>query len=253
MKAAFRFVLVSAAIAALAMLVGAVLQPRPQPQKQAHAADSAPPSATPAPEQSAALDLSLDDQRMVMAAVARRATAHPRTLETYRALREYPGAPPRIPHGLTAEEYRETRCRNCHERGGFVMRFQAYAPIVPHPQLVDCLQCHVPDDRLIGIPLPNSSADALCRQCHAAAAPRKSVSIDWPLPSWPQLATRTRVDDPPVIPHEVALRESCLPCHAGPGAVAEVRTDHPHRIDCQRCHAVSGEMRAALSRGRGAP
>jgi hypothetical protein len=30
--------------------------------------------------------------------------AHPRTLATYRALRAYPGAPPRIPHGLTPSE-----------------------------------------------------------------------------------------------------------------------------------------------------
>ena len=53
----------------------------------------------------------------------RRRPAHPRTLATYRALRAYPGAPPRIPHGLTREEFRTASCNTCHERGGYSDRF----------------------------------------------------------------------------------------------------------------------------------
>ena len=49
--------------------------------------------------------------------------AHPRTLKTFRYLRAFPGAPPRIPHGLSATEYRTGGCRTCHERGGYSPRF----------------------------------------------------------------------------------------------------------------------------------
>jgi nitrate reductase cytochrome c-type subunit len=48
----------------------------------------------------------------------RRRAANPRTIHTYRTRRDYPGAPPRIPHGLTPVEFREGACNTCHESGG---------------------------------------------------------------------------------------------------------------------------------------
>lgn len=166
-----------------------------------------------------------------------RRAAHPRTLATYRALRAYPGAPPRVPHGLTAEELRTSSCRTCHERGGYAQRFGAYAPVTPHPEYTECLQCHVPDDALLGIPLPDRGAGVGCRQCHVApGAATPLVDLDWQPARWPAVTATSDDSAPPPIPHELQLRGNCIACHAGAGAVAEIRTTHPERTDCRQCH-----------------
>ena len=171
----------------------------------------------------------------------RRSAAHPRTLKMFHALRPYPGAPPRIPHGLTAEEYRTTQCRTCHERGGYVLRFEAYAPVTPHPELVDCQQCHLASDELIGTVMPTNKADALCRQCHSPAAERVTVATNWRAAEWTQLAIGQSFAPPP-IPHDLQMRSDCRACHAGPGAVEEIRTTHGDRGNCRQCHVLSGEV-----------
>jgi cytochrome c-type protein NapB len=169
----------------------------------------------------------------------RRTAAHPRTLATYRALRAYPGAPPRIPHGLTHEEYRTAGCRTCHDRGGYSQRFGAYAPVTPHPERVACLQCHVADDRLIGLPLPKNDGDDLCKQCHVPSDPRAALrNPQWQAAAWPALAPRPLNGTPPPIPHDLQMRGNCLSCHLGPGSVAEIRTSHPQQADCRGCHLV---------------
>lgn len=172
---------------------------------------------------------------------APRAGAQRRTLAIHRSLRAFPGAPPRIPHGLTDEEFRDGRCSTCHERGGYVARFAAYAPVTPHPEFTQCLQCHVPDARKVGIGLPAPVSPVVCRQCHVAPeAPRPQfVPLDWPAPQWPRLRQPAVEGSPPVIPHDLQLRGNCLACHAGPGAVAEIRVRHPERTNCRQCHVTT--------------
>jgi len=171
--------------------------------------------------------------------------SHPRTLETYRSLRAYPGAPPRIPHGLTADEYRESECGTCHERGGYVARFDAYVPVTPHPQFAgSCLQCHMPDARVMGVELPSSRPGDVCRQCHSPGdGPRTGPEVDWRSAAWPRTEQRALPESPPTIPHDLQMRTNCLACHGGPSAVAEIRTDHPERANCRQCHllAATGE------------
>lgn len=170
----------------------------------------------------------------------RRTTAHPRTLATFRALRAFPGAPPRIPHGLTSEEFRTTRCNTCHEQGGYSARFGAYVPVTPHPELTDCLQCHVGDDAVVGVPLPSREPDAVCRQCHAPGVrPTSFAAVDWQPAAWPPPASARLAESPPVIPHDLQLRGNCLACHMGPGAVEEIRTTHPERANCRQCHVLA--------------
>lgn len=170
----------------------------------------------------------------------RRRSAHPRTLATYRALRAYPGAPPRIPHGLTPDEFRSGGCNTCHERGGFSQRFGAYVPITPHPEMGACLQCHVGNGELMAIALPTTDPSARCRQCHTPGAGRwTEATLDWKTLAWPQLATATPGRDPPPIPHALEFRGNCLTCHAGPAGVAEIRTAHPERANCRQCHVSS--------------
>jgi nitrate reductase (cytochrome), electron transfer subunit len=172
--------------------------------------------------------------------VDRRVEAHPRTMAMYRSLRAFPGAPPRIPHGLTELEFRDGRCNTCHERGGYVERFAAYAPVTPHPELGQCLQCHVPDAALVGLPLPDDSRDAVCYQCHTLDARTPLfAALDWPTPSWPETQRAALPGGPPPIPHQLQLRENCLACHMGAGAMEEIRTTHPERANCRQCHMTS--------------
>jgi nitrate reductase cytochrome c-type subunit len=96
----------------------------------------------------------------------RERSAHPRNLTTFRFLRAFPGAPPRIPHALTPEEFRTGVCRTCHERGGYSTRFAAYVPVTPHPELGVCLQCHAGDDAFMGIGSAATDPNARCPQCH---------------------------------------------------------------------------------------
>ncbi len=169
----------------------------------------------------------------------RRRDAHPRSLARYRSVRAYPGAPPRIPHGLTPDEFREGSCKACHERGGFSVRFNAYVPVTPHPEMGACLQCHVGNAQLMAISLPDTDPNSRCRQCHLAGGggPRGSdASLDWQPMAWPRLASGRGDRTPPPIPHDSPFRVNCLACHASPSGVLEIQTRHPERAACRQCH-----------------
>lgn len=178
------------------------------------------------------------DELGVALTATRDSVAHARTLSFYRSLRAYPGAPPRIPHGLTDEEFRSGSCQTCHRRGGYVTRFGNYAPVTPHPERTPCLQCHVPRDTLVGTPLPDRPGQDTCGQCHVDpdAPPQTLAQSTWSTVPWPELGRRAMPEAPLWIPHGLESRSVCLACHAGPGAVEEIRTDHPERIVCRQCH-----------------
>lgn len=197
------------------------------------------PIATGAPieAEAASFRASVSDQA-VQPDAQRRATAHPRTLRTERLLRSYPGAPPRIPHGLRAEELRTSKCLTCHARGGFSLRFESYVPVTPHPQWTNCVQCHAMNDELVVVPALESGPNASCRECHVGKPSRfAETGIDWRSAAWPTLSASG--DLPPPIPHDLQSRANCLPCHAGPGAIEEIRTTHPERVDCRSCHVLA--------------
>lgn len=166
--------------------------------------------------------------------------AHPRTLARFQLLRAYPGAPPRIPHGFTGDEFRTGTCNTCHERGGFSPRFGAYAPVTPHPDMPACLQCHVGRDEVTGVSLPDLDPNTVCRQCHAPGATARwmEASVDWRPLAWTTPAPRSALAGAPSIPHELFFRGNCLACHSGPAAVAEIRTAHPEWGNCRQCHAA---------------
>lgn len=169
-----------------------------------------------------------------------RRSAHPRTLATWRNLRAYPGAPPRIPHGLTPDEFQNGGCNTCHERGGYSQRFGAYVPITPHPEMGACLQCHVGNGQLMAIALPSTDPSARCRQCHTPEGGAwEETTVNWTPLAWPRVARRAAGSGPPPIPHTLEFRGNCLSCHAAPSAVTEIRTTHPERADCKQCHLPS--------------
>ncbi len=182
--------------------------------------------------------------------VERRTAAQPRSLEIYRGLRAYPGAPPRIPHGLTDREFRENLCNSCHARGGFAPRFGAYTPVTPHPEYTDCLQCHAPDAMTVGLGIPELTPDLVCSQCHVDPdqPPPSLVSLDWQPMAWPELGQRAMEGSPHWIPHTLQLREDCMACHGGPSALPEIRTTHPERADCRSCHVPVDEAEDVFTR-----
>jgi cytochrome c-type protein NapB len=194
----------------------------------------------------------LSPSMMAIEPTARRErAAHPRTLKTFRYLRAYPGAPPRIPHGLTPEEFRTGACKTCHERGGYSQRFAAYVPVTPHPEMGFCLQCHVGDDAVTGISHPSSDPNDRCRQCHGPNGPPRpdiNATFDWRPAAWPRLPRLTLGRDPPTIPDNHQSRGNCLACHAGPAAVAEIRTGHPEWTDCRQCHVALTAEAGAFTR-----
>lgn len=172
--------------------------------------------------------------------VPRNRTAHPRNWVTYRYLRAYPGAPPRIPHALSADEFRAEICNSCHERGGYSLRFAAYVPLTPHPEMGMCLQCHVGDDAVMGTASAGADPNARCPLCHGPTGgrPLPEAAATWSTSVWPTLVSTAPGLLPPSIPHDLQFRGNCLTCHGGPAAVAAIRTSHPERASCRQCHAA---------------
>jgi nitrate reductase (cytochrome), electron transfer subunit len=186
---------------------------------------------------------------------APRGGSRARTLAAFRGLRAYPGAPPRIPHPLSPEEFRAMTCNSCHESGGYAARFGAYAPVTPHPEMRNCLQCHAADDGSVGLAVQGR---LLSGESHDTRAQRPAAAnfavLDWKTTGWPETNLRAMHGSPPAIPHSLEMRGNCLACHAGPSAVAEIRTSHPERANCRQCHVpatyeVETEVFTRPSRG----
>jgi nitrate reductase (cytochrome), electron transfer subunit len=149
-----------------------------------------------------------------------------RTLDRFYSRRAYPGAPPIIPHPLFEDRsFGGKSCLACHRDGGYVPPFKAYAPVTPHPDFANCRQCHLPQ-------------------------PEKELFRDseWTRVSGPPINQEALRAGPPPIPHTLQLRENCVACHGGPGAVAEIRSPHPERANCRQCHVSSVDANAEFRR-----
>ncbi len=138
-----------------------------------------------------------------------------RSLNEYYKNRAYHGAPPVIPHPLISEKgIGDKACLQCHENGGYTELFEAFAPVTPHANYINCRQCHVPE-----------KTDKLFK------------ATNWEKMQGPEHKVQALQGSPPVIPHTLKMRENCLSCHGGPSAPKEIRVSHPERINCRQCHA----------------
>jgi len=137
-----------------------------------------------------------------------------RNLATYYERRQYPGSPPVIPHEIDQTfSGDENNCLSCHAKGGYSQEFDKFVPVTPHPE------------------------NKLCYQCHAkVTTTKKFVEIDWKSIKAPRLGRSFLSSSPPPIPHALQMRENCIACHTGPGAVVEIRVDHSARGNCRQCH-----------------
>ncbi len=135
-------------------------------------------------------------------------------LKTYYKNRAYPGAPPMIPHPLISEKgIGGKTCLQCHQNGGYAEQFKAFSPITPHPEMLNCKQCHLPKKTELTFKATN-----------------------WEKINHPEIQQSALVGSPPIIPHELDMRSNCLSCHAGAGAPKEIRVSHPERVNCRQCH-----------------
>ena len=141
---------------------------------------------------------------------------HQRNLNTYYKNRAFYGAPPSIPHAVAERNMGGNSCLKCHENGGYVDKYNAYAPVTPHPEKVNCRQCHVPQ-----------KTQSLF------------VATNWTRTTGAVVGNKALLTSPPIIPHQIQFRENCLSCHAGPGAPKEIRTTHPNRVNCRQCHVIN--------------
>jgi len=136
-----------------------------------------------------------------------------RTLAYYYSLRQYPGSPPIISHDLADKRGQPYECLSCHARGGFTQSMNRHAPVTPHPQHSSCMQCHA---KLV--------TDNLF------------MENDWVSVTPPRLGRSELAGSPPPVAHNLQMRENCVACHIGPGAVATIRVEHPMRGNCRQCH-----------------
>ena len=121
---------------------------------------------------------------------------HGTDLEAYYARRAYPGAPPAIPHPVENElSMGGNTCLQCHQKGGYVAKFDAFAPVTPHSDKINCRQCH-----------SGTLTEELFRETHWDAHRLAN----------PELGYSALPGSPPPIPHSLSLRGSCLSCHSGP-------------------------------------
>lgn len=146
---------------------------------------------------------------------------HKRSLSGYYDNRAFYGAPPSIPHEINEDrKIGENACLKCHENGGFTEKFNAYAPVTPHPKMVNCRQCHV---------TKNTESLFVSGSYQDFSAPIAGIN-------------NALFGSPPVIPHQIEMRENCLSCHAGPSAPIEIRVSHPERINCRQCHVLNNKI-----------
>ena len=132
-----------------------------------------------------------------------------------RALRRaYDGAPPVIPHdpfGLS--------CITCHNERGMAVEGTGFAPPSPHGELT-------------------GGSLSRCQQCHVFAT-TEGVFVESGFTGLKQDLSpgeRPHYLAPPVIPHQLLMRENCAACHTSPAAREEIRCTHPERVRCAQCH-----------------
>lgn len=159
------------------------------------------------------------DRRYIVPFTSNSIKAKERTLGAREERRAYEGAPPKIPHSTIETNIKPlgAECTSCHENGGYVRDYEAFAPVTPHPNWSNCRQCHVP-----------VQTDGLFRSNNFVGLVQREIDAKGQTAFLP--------GGPPQIPHSVELRGDCLSCHSGAAAVTRIRTSHPDRTNCRQCH-----------------
>jgi len=137
-------------------------------------------------------------------------------------IRSYEGAPPIIPHKITASG--KDYCLTCHEKGIVFNKDveiwgkkELRAKITPHPQWQNCLQCHVIHEDI------RVFKENTFTEVSLAHPPKPQVDPENP-------------SEPPKMPHQLQNRENCTICHIKKTANAEIIPAHGEQEYCEACH-----------------
>lgn len=133
--------------------------------------------------------------------------------------RAYQGAPPTIPHEVYERDMGYKSCLQCHQNGGYVDKFKANAPIVPHPEMINCRQCHV-----------TVKTNSVFKESNWET-----------MNNIPKYSNKVLPTSPPVIPHQLEKNEDCLSCHNNSG-LSKIRVTHPERKNCRQCHVLKNNV-----------
>ncbi len=146
--------------------------------------------------------------------------------------RAYDGAPPVIPHQNVGAD-----CTRCHNREGLEVPGLGFSPPSPHAKTAGL------------------SDLARCRQCHVFRVTgevfKQSEFVG--MPQNLRRGARLYASAPPVIPHDVWMRENCAACHTGKAARESIRTSHPERTRCRQCHLEQKRGAGTFARGQTTP
>lgn len=137
--------------------------------------------------------------------------------------RAFAGAPPVVPHQLQGTTL--TDCVSCHESGKRSGR--QLARKMSHTILVACMQCHVEQANSEFGELPSLGASSFEGLRPKGIAGSRGYEGTPP--------------PPPFVPHQTLMRTNCNSCH-GTYGYEGFRTDHPERLNCVQCHAISAEF-----------
>lgn len=140
-------------------------------------------------------------------------------------LRAYDGAPPVIPHPI--DPLGSAACASCHDRGSDKIIAGVRPAEMSHPWITNCTSCHVPQQG------PREASEAQEARLHV-----DNTFLGKPSPG---SGCRAYQGAPPVMPHQVWMRQNCMSCH-GPGRDQAIRSTHPQRRNCLQCHAPDAAL-----------
>lgn len=138
-------------------------------------------------------------------------------------------APPTIPHSIEGFERDNKKCLSCHTKEKRLGRRMSMR--TPHPELSNCLQCHVADSGPL-VMMPAQSR--ILPQWAQGENTFEGLSE-------PKKGERLYPSAPPTIPHRIFMRENCAGCHTTRNPNKEMRLSHPYRRNCQQCHVAQKE------------
>lgn len=138
--------------------------------------------------------------------------------------RSYMGGPPVIPHEVVGDVIGTTgaKCLYCHAEGvdfgeekELMGKKGVKAKQTPHPEYINCLQCHV----------PQYTDDLFVRNSFDGYAPNHLRDLE------------TREEGvPPKMAHQLQNRERCEVCHLSNMSNEALRPRHGPREGCPFCH-----------------
>ncbi len=150
--------------------------------------------------------------------------------------RAFEGAPPVVPHPMDQRVI--PNCTVCHEQGAKIG--ELIAPMMSHQPFLSCQQCHAEENATAGALVAAKNASE--GKSAAQIVPNEFTPLEFG-----GSGQRAWSGAPPVMPHQLWMRQRCDSCHGVSGQPG-LRTTHPERQNCVQCHAPQAAVEQTLGR-----